>query len=54
MIRVDEEQNIERLLEYWVRPVIFLAQVVHLVKKPERYNVQHIFPKHIAVTNEPV
>lgn len=36
MVRVEEEEDIKRLLQYRVRHVVGLAEVIHLVQESAR------------------
>ena len=44
MVGMDEEEHIERLLQYRVRSVVLLATVVHLVQEPTSGNVSRAGP----------
>jgi hypothetical protein len=35
VVRMQEEEDIQCLLEHWVRDVVLLAGVIHLVKEPD-------------------
>jgi hypothetical protein len=56
VISVQEEENIKCLLQDWVRSVIFLAKVIHLVQEAAKIVSKsvHLSDGRITTTDDPV